>query len=219
VLGLSPLVEKSVEIASQWHDATYRKGAWRPEPFPRDGDPPAGVPVISHLVSTGLILLRLGWDDETVAAGILHDVLEDRDRHGREASRDRLAEMVGEEVAGLVAGVTETKLAADGSFRRWRERKEDYLEALSGGDDRHLAISLADKIHNLWTMNETLESGVDIFQSTETRKGLSAGADQQVWYFHAVLKLAAKSRDPRIALMREGLRAELERFQKFVESP
>ena len=66
----------------------------------------SGEPYIIHPCHVANILLDLGMDAETVAAGFLHDVLEDTD-----VSREELVEEFGEEVTSLVDGVTKlTKL-------------------------------------------------------------------------------------------------------------
>jgi hypothetical protein len=211
--ALSPVVELCVEIATQWHDGTYRKGAWRSNPFPDAEGGAARVPVISHLIAVGLILQRMGWDDATVGAGFLHDVLEDCDRSGRETSRRQLEDLVGKAITDIVAGVTEIKRDTDGTFRPWKDRKTDYLTTLAGAGDRCVAVSLADKIHNLWTMNASLDAGIDIFTSGEGRKGLSAGLDDQVWFFGSILEIAEAQADPRIREMCSMLAGELERFR------
>ena len=66
----------------------------------------SGEPYITHPLSVALILTELEMDDATLAAGLLHDVVEDCG-----VSRDQLAGEFGEEIADLVDGVTKLKLA------------------------------------------------------------------------------------------------------------
>lgn len=213
---LSPIIEQAIEISAQWHDGTYRKGSWRPDPFPDGEHQFARIPVLTHLTAVGMMLQQMGWDDLTIAAGFLHDVLEDDDRHGRETSREHLATLIGEDVVALVEGVTEQKRDANGRYRRWKERKVDYLRVLEDGSDEQVAISLADKIHNLWTMNASLEGGIDIFSNVGGRKALSAGPSEQLWFFDGVIAVANRRDDPRLCTMRDDLNVELDRFRRLV---
>ncbi len=63
-------------------------------------------------------------------------------------------------------------------------------------------------------MASSLEAGIDIFTSTPGRRGLSAGPDQQLWFFEAVLTESESSGDARLAPMRDRLRQEVDRFAR-----
>jgi (p)ppGpp synthase/HD superfamily hydrolase len=212
----SPLIEKAIEVASVWHDRTYRKGRWRDEPFDSPGEQVLHIPVISHLTSVGMILQRAGWDDRTVAAGILHDMIEDANRFRQSMSYDRLRELIGAPVADLVEQVSEPKIDTDGKKVPWRRRKEVYLEKLRGGPVEAVAISAADKVHNLWTMNQAIDEGINVFESTETRRALSAGPREQLWFFCSVLEIAERHEEPRLNGLSGRLRQEVDRFRVFV---
>lgn len=170
------------------------------------------VPVVAHVMTVGMIVQRAGWDDETVAAALLHDALEDADRHGRTLRRERLHALVGETVTARVEAVTETKLDDEGRFRTWRDRKEGYLATLRRAAPEAVAVSLADKLHNLWSINEALARGQDVFTTTPARRGLSAGPEQQRWFHRAVLDASRTHDDPRLAPLRTRLVEELDRF-------
>ncbi len=66
----------------------------------------SGEPYITHPLAVATILTELEMDDATLAAGLLHDVVEDCG-----VSRDQLAAEFGNEIADLVDGVTKLKLA------------------------------------------------------------------------------------------------------------
>ena len=66
----------------------------------------SGEPYIVHPLAVATILTELEMDDETIAAGLLHDVIEDCG-----VTRDHLAAEFGPEIADLVDGVTKLKLA------------------------------------------------------------------------------------------------------------
>uniref|UniRef100_UPI000AF1BB94 HD domain-containing protein n=1 Tax=Rhodothermus marinus TaxID=29549 RepID=UPI000AF1BB94 len=167
----SPLVEQAIELAARWHDGTYRKSQWRPPLMPSpDPDDLVPVPVMAHLTTVALLVDRAGWDDVTVAAAFLHDALEDTNRHGQQLRYEVLRERMGEAVARLVRDVTEQKYDEQGRRRSWEERKADYLARLRTATPAAVAISLADKLHNLWTINQSLQAGVDVFTDGPGRR-------------------------------------------------
>jgi len=206
----SPLIEHAIELSAQWHDGTYRKSVWRDPAFEVPEDEDIQIPVIAHLAAVASIVRRAGWDEVTVAAAYLHDTIEDMNQHGQRLRRKQLRDAVGAEVAKLVAQVSEQKLDADGQMRPWRARKEDYLDGIRSGSPESAAISLADKIHNLWSINQSLEAGDDIFAA------LSGDAEAQHWFHRAVLEASTHHTDARLAPMRERLRREIERFEERV---
>lgn len=217
----SPLIEHAIELAAQWHDGTYRKSCWRDAAFHRPDRKPR-VPVMAHVTAVATTVMRAGWDEATVAAAYLHDTLEDENRHGQRLRAAQLRDAVGPDVLDIVTYVTEQKLDDEGQFRRWRDRKEDYVHQIEEGRPEAAAISLADKLHNMWSMNQSLERGTDIFVSGPDRTGLSAGPEAQRWFHRAVLKATRRYTDARLEPMRDRLAREIERFEQLAvrsESP
>ncbi len=212
MLLFSPLVEQAIEIAAEWHDRTYRKSRWRQRPYDPPPEAVMRIPVMAHLSAVALITQRAGWDDETVAAAFLHDMLEDGNQHRHTMSHEGLVALMGAAVADRVRGVTEPKIGDDGHFLPWRFRKETYVRTLRAGSTESMAISLADKLHNVWTMNQGIEAGLDIFG--DGPEALSAGPPEQRWYFHAVLAASDRFDDPRLEPMRVRLREEVARFER-----
>ena len=221
----SPLLEHAAEFAAEWHSGTYRKSRWRACPyFPPaercDGPPEDAVrvPMVAHVTSVALTVLRAGFPDTTVAAAFLHDVLEDDNQFGQTITAAELAALFGREVVEQVETVSEPKRGADGRMLPWKQRKDSYIASLAVGPMGAAAISLADKLHNLWTMNQGLAAGRDIFARTRypdgSPRGLSAGPEQQRWYFNAVLEATEAHDDPRLVPLRARLRAELKRFNE-----
>ncbi len=209
----SSLVERACEISAEWHDRTYRKSRWREPWFASTGDDDfPRVPVISHLATVAMTVQRAGWEEEVVAAAFLHDVLEDRNRFGDHMAEATLRTLMGDEVAGIVAGVTEPQFDGDGLPLPWRVRKEVYLDRLGEAPLGSIAVSLADKAHNAWTMWQSLAAGFDIFVPAKGRRALSAGPVEQVWFYESVLDTSRASDDPRLLPMREELRDLVARF-------
>lgn len=208
----SPLVERAIEVAAEWHDGTYRKGRWTDPCVEDPGGTPTRVPAMSHVTTVAITVQRAGWNDEAVAAAFLHDALEDANRHGDALARETLAALVGQRVTAIVEAVSEPKRDADGEWLPWRTRKQTYLDRLAAGPVEAAAVSLADKLHNAYAMASTLEAGVDVFTSGPGRRALSAGPDQQRWFFEAVLDVSERFDDDRLVPMRARLREEVGRF-------
>ncbi|MFQ5569096.1 MAG: HD domain-containing protein [Rhodothermales bacterium] len=211
----SPLIEQAVELAALWHDGTYRKSLWRDPAFETSESHVLRVPVLAHVTAVALTVQRAGWDDETVAAAFLHDVLEDANRFGQTFRREHMKKQFGEHVTQLVQNVTERKLDPEGRYRSWRDRKEGYLAQLRNGSPEAMAISLADKLHNLWTMNEALARGIDVFSPGVNRRPLSAGPLEQRWFHQAVVGVSEAHADARLVPMRARLIREIERFERW----
>ena len=209
----SPLIEQAVELASEWHAGTFRKGRWRDPSFLLpNGDAPR-VPVISHVTTVAMTVQKAGWDDITVAAAFLHDILEDPNQLGQIMSFEELSSRMGSEVAQRVSEVSEAKKDAQGNWLKWKTRKIGYIEGLKKHGVEAAAISLADKIHNLWSLNETLDNGIDIFLTTRRRKGLSAGPAPQRWFYNAVYEATMHHTDDRLVPMQARFKQELIRFE------
>ena len=108
----------------------------------------SGEPYLIHPLEVAGILVEMRMDDVSVAAGLLHDTLEDT-----LTSRDELERLFGEQVAFLVDGVTKI---AQIEFTSQRERQaENFRKMLiaMSKDIRILLIKLADRLHNMRTLN------------------------------------------------------------------
>ena len=108
----------------------------------------SGEQFFTHPLDTALRLADWGMDSETIAAGLLHDCLEDT-----ETSEQNLKRRFGPGVLELVKGVS--KLAIIASKTRKSQKRVEDLEKLllaASKDLRVLIIKLADKIHNLQTL-------------------------------------------------------------------
>ena len=107
----------------------------------------SGEPFIEHCHEVALILAELHMDSVTLAAGLLHDVVEDT-----EYTLDDIKERFGEEVAELVDGVT--KIGAV-RFTSLEEQQVEYFRKMllsMAKDIRVILIKLADRMHNMRTL-------------------------------------------------------------------
>ncbi len=157
------LVEKALRLSVEAHKNQIRKGD--------------SSPYIVHPVTVALMLRQHGFSDEVVAAGLVHDVLEDTS-----VLADTLRAELGEEVFEIVRTVSEDKSLA------WEERKKNYIEAVRQGSDEAKAVSIADKIHNVESMlNAYAKEGDVLWQK------FSRGKDKQLWFEEEMLAMLKAS--------------------------
>ena len=134
--GYSDRINHALAFAAKHHDQQVRKGT--------------GLPYLTHPANVAIILTRYGCDEETVLAGILHDVVEDcvRDGMPREGLERRIGEKFGHTVLQDVLAVTHRRHDDDGVELSSEERKTDYLERLAHASERARWVCAADKLHN-----------------------------------------------------------------------
>ncbi len=168
-------IRHAYELAAKGHGEQRRK---------------TGDPYIQHPLAVAFLLADLGMDTDTIAAGLLHDVVEDTD-----ITLEQIAHLFGEQVANLVDGVTKLEHIEDQISKEHRDRVmarnerprgEQESESLRkmflamAEDIRVIIIKLADRLHNMRTIeglsperrksfaNETLE----IFAPLANRLGI-----------------------------------------------
>ena len=112
----------------------------------------SGEPYINHPLAVAEILIEWGMDIDTVVAGVLHDTVEDTD-----ATLDELESLFGRDVAFLVDGVTKVSQARAGmrNLDSYLPHTKDNLTKLMiavGEDVRVIIIKLADRLHNMRTL-------------------------------------------------------------------
>lgn len=108
----------------------------------------SGEPYFVHPLETAKILIEMNLDAPTIAAALLHDVMEDEG-----VKYEELESLFGKEVADLVAGVT--KISSLEFFGSSEERQiENYrkLTIAMARDVRVLLIKFADRLHNMRTL-------------------------------------------------------------------
>jgi (p)ppGpp synthase/HD superfamily hydrolase len=166
--GYSDRINHAFAFAAKHHDRQVRKGT--------------RMPYLTHPANVALILSRYGQDEDTIIAGILHDVIEDCVREGwtREMLEERIASKFGESVLADVLAVTKRRVDDDGVELARDEVRDDYLERLATATDRARWICAADKVHNAGSMLADLRRTIDV-ESVWSR--FSGGRDNTIaWY-------------------------------------
>ena len=126
------LICRAFNFAYDLHEGQYRK---------------SGEPYIAHPVAVAGLLRDLGGDSVTIAAGFLHDIVEDTD-----ITSEQIEEMFGVEVRCLVEAVT--KLSKF-NFSSTKERQAENFRRMflaMAQDIRVIVVKLADRLHNMRTL-------------------------------------------------------------------
>ena len=154
------LIKRAYTKAEGYHEGQLRK---------------SGEPYLVHPVEVAKILAELGMDENTIVAGLLHDTVEDTSYSEQELKAD-----FGEEVALLVDGVTKLgTLVYESKEERQAENLRKMFLAMSK-DIRVLIIKLADRLHNLRTINymnddkikEKCKETLEIYAPLASRLGI-----------------------------------------------
>ncbi len=124
-------------------------------------------PMIIHPIAVAQILASYGYDDEIIAAGYLHDVVED--------TKYTIADIelnFGKRIASLVESASEPDKSLS-----WKERKLHTINEIKHKPLENKLIVTADKIHNMESLTVTLvKKGMDVFKS------FNKGYIDQLWY-------------------------------------
>lgn len=158
------LLEEAIVYATIMHQGKVRKFG--------------GRPFILHPLEVAQILSTLTDDMEVIAAGILHDVVEDTD-----GTLDDIQKRFGERVASPVDSETEDEYPGEDRSATWQRRKEGSLLALRKSRDVGIKMLwLADKLSNLRSLSQTYaEQGEAMWASLH-----QGDPEQQLWYYKSV---------------------------------
>lgn len=210
------LVEKAYNFALDAHQGQLRK---------------SGEPYLEHPVGVAMILAELQFDSATLAAALLHDVLEDCG-----VSVSEIEANFGDEVARLVGGTTKlSKLAkpvyGDAAKRELQVENLRKMLIATTEDLRVIYIKLADRLHNMRTLGvlprgkrvaiaqETLEIYAPLAHRLGIRSVKWQLEDLAFRYlepreYHRVARLVASKREQREVFVNEAIQALGEELNK-----
>jgi len=144
-----PLIRKGYEFSAKAHSGQYRVSR---------------KPYLEHCLEVAFILAEQHLDSATIAAGLLHDVVEDTD-----VTIEKVGEEFGDEIAELVDGVTKI---GELKFKSLEEEQVEYFRKMllsMAKDIRVIIIKLADRLHNMRTL-DSLDKGKRRKIAQETRE-------------------------------------------------
>ena len=160
------MIDLAIEVAVQAHKNQKRKGT--------------EIPYITHPLAVGIILSKAGCSDEVIAAGILHDTVEDTS-----VTSDDIHRMFGEKVAAIVEGASEPDKTLS-----WEERKAHTLEFLKTAPLEVRLVACADKLHNIRSIaSEYNEIGDEVW------KRFKRGKEKQWWYYRGLAQSLSEKVD------------------------
>ena len=160
------LLNRAIAYAVAMHRGGVRKGT--------------NIPYIVHPLEVMHNLLLMKADKKLMAAGVLHDTVEDT-----EARIEDIQVLFGQEVASLVASHTE-----EDKNLPWSRRKKIALEHLAKANRREKILVLADKLSNMRAINRDYQCLGD-----KLWERFNQGKDQQEWYYQEGVKALADLKD------------------------
>jgi (p)ppGpp synthase/HD superfamily hydrolase len=156
--GEISLIDRAIGFAAKAHKGQTRK---------TDRE----LPYIAHPFGVAMILGQMGCSETVVAAGLLHDTVEDTG-----VTIEKIRSKFGDEVASIVAGCTEPA-----KNNNWEERKTHMIESLREASLEVKLVVAADKYHNLnLTLASSKTLGIDVWES------FGRPEKQQAWYYRNV---------------------------------
>lgn len=141
------VISRAYEVSEKAHTGQKRDG---------------GEPYITHPMRVASSLIKIGMDTSTVAAALLHDVVEDTPM-----ALEEVRKQFGEEIAFFVEGVTKLeKIPTGGGAAKTETLRKMFLATAQ--DIRVALIKLADRLHNMQTLESCApEKRVRISQETK----------------------------------------------------
>ncbi|MEQ6378485.1 HD domain-containing protein [Bacillaceae bacterium S4-13-56] len=150
-------IRKAIDYATKKHQGQIRKTDQ--------------IPYISHPFAVGMLLLHEGYNEDTVVAGLLHDVVEDTDGTLKE-----IRDLFGPYVAELVEYASEPDKTLP-----WEERKQHTIETIKNAPLDAKLVVCADKIDNLSSAIEK-----EKLMGEEMWASFKRGKESQKWYYSQV---------------------------------
>ena len=160
------LVSEAIAFSTKAHDGMRRrKGA---------------SPYVLHPMEVGAIVGTMTDSQEVIAAGVLHDVVEDAG-----ITIEEIGRRFGDRVMELVASETENKREELPPEETWRIRKEESLEKLKNTDDMDVLILwIGDKLSNIRAIYRDFRVEGNAVWDRFHQSDIGA----QAWYYRSIMK-------------------------------
>ena len=139
------------------------------------------VDMIYHPIIVASILQREGYDEDTVIAGVLHDVVEDT-----KYSFDDIEKLFGKKVRDYVYDASEPDKSLE-----WEERKRHTINHIKNAPLESKLIVACDKISNLQDVYEFMKKN----PNESPFANLKRGYDKQKWYYTSVYNACIENED------------------------
>lgn len=150
----APIIQKSISFAIKVHELDAKKRRKGTE-----------IPYVIHPLAIGMILARVTQDENIIAAGILHDTIEDCEPYGC-VTRESLETEFNADVARMVDDVTEKDKTMP-----WIERKTEALMHIPHMKHDSLLVKTADVLHNLTDLVDDIRAnGQRVFDKFNASK-------------------------------------------------
>jgi (p)ppGpp synthase/HD superfamily hydrolase len=179
----SELLGGALERARKDHAGQIRNGS-------------GGLPYIEHPQAVAALLAEHGYGEEVLAAALLHDVVEDS-----ETTVEELREAFGDQVAGLVAALSD-----DESIPEWHARKDEHRRRVAAAGGGAMAIFGADKLTNVSTLRRAMAA-----EGEAAGEEFDVPLEDKIAVWNADLEML-RERAPEIAFL-DTLGAELNLLQ------
>lgn len=181
-------IERALQVALEAHSGQTRKGS-------------AECPYVVHPLHVALMLARFGVEEETIQAGLLHDVVED----GPGWTLERVEREFGPRVAAIVGELTEDKT------RSWDERKRAGIDQVAHMSPQAASVKAADKLHNLHSLVGELRASSDPDKVWAKFKG---GRDKTIAMSQELVDALCRRTDAKLCrALRAALKALIEQCE------
>ncbi len=154
------MIFEAVKFATEAHTGQYRKGN--------------KVPYIVHPLGVAKILTKLGYPEEVVVAGVLHDTVEDTP-----VTYEDIEENFGKKVAELVRGASEPNRSDS-----WEKRKQHTIDYLKTAPIDIVVVTCADKLDNMLEFQENFAVDGDAIWSR-----FNSPKEKQQWYYETLAEV------------------------------
>lgn len=144
-------------------------------------------PMIIHPINVANILEEYNFDDFVIAAGYLHDVVEDTSYELKDIELN-----FNKDIKSLVEGASEPDKSLS-----WEERKQHTIDTTKNLDIRHKAVICADKISNLEDLRILIET-TDNFDFSAFKRGF----ESQKWYYTEIYKSLIFNEDENLEMFK-----------------